>query len=40
MKTFDYAAAWREIARPAYEALPPSVHALLARVANEARGCA
>jgi hypothetical protein len=35
--TFDYAAAWRKLARPAFNELPPEVHALLARVATEAR---
>jgi hypothetical protein len=37
MKTFDYAAAWREVARPAYLALPADVIALVGRVAVEAR---
>lgn len=36
MKTFDYAAAWREVARPAYQALPQNVRDLLAQVAIEA----
>lgn len=36
MNTFDYAAAWREVAKPAYEALPQSVRDLLAQVATEA----
>ena len=30
MKTFDYAAAWRHEAGPAYRALPAEIHALLA----------
>jgi hypothetical protein len=34
--TFDYAAAWEELARPAYEALPQNVRDLLAQVATEA----
>ena len=38
MKTFDYEAAWHEVARPAYEALPQDVRDLLAQVAVEAAG--
>ncbi len=37
MRTFDYAAAWRDVARPAFNALPESVRKLLARVAEECR---
>lgn len=36
MKTFDYAAAWREVARPAYDTLPQNVRDLLTQVATEA----
>lgn len=35
MKTFDYAAAWYRVAKPAYESLPQNVRDLLARVATE-----
>lgn len=33
---FDYAAAWREVARPAYDSLPQDIRDLLAQVAGEA----
>lgn len=36
--TFDYITAWRELARPAFEALPANVRALVDRVAVEANG--
>lgn len=36
MQTFDYAAAWWQVARPAYQSLPQNVRDLLARVAQEA----
>lgn len=36
MKTFDYARAWQENARPAFESLPANVRALVGRVAVEA----
>lgn len=34
-KQFDYAAAWRDLAWPSYQALPADVRGLLARVAEE-----
>lgn len=40
MKTFDYEAAWFELARPAYETLPADVRALLAYTAEAADGLA
>lgn len=36
---FDYARAWRELARPAYDLLPANVRDLYARVAAECREC-
>lgn len=38
MKTFDYAAAWREIARPAFLELPAAVLELLALTAAKTEG--
>ena len=35
MTTFDYVTAWREVAKPAYEALPQNVRDLLGRVTVE-----
>jgi hypothetical protein len=37
MKTFDYARAWIEVAKPAYDALPEEIHALVAVTADAAK---
>jgi len=37
MKQFDYGRAWTETVKPAYDALPEEVHALLADTADAAR---
>lgn len=37
MKTFDYAAAWREVAKPAYDSLPQPVRDLLSQVTRDAK---
>lgn len=37
MKTFDYETAWKELARPAFDALPEPVRALYARTCEESR---
>jgi hypothetical protein len=35
MLTFDHETAWTEVAKPAFDALPPAVHALFDRVQRE-----
>lgn len=38
MKEFDFAAAWREMARPLYDALPLTIHDLIRESATHAAG--
>src|SRR5678815_2355934 len=40
MKEFDFAAAWREMARPLYDALPLTIHELIRETAARAAGLA